>query len=416
MKISQSLFRPASVSPMVRPMTCLFATLLLMVGAGMVTTLASAAADAPRGPYFGQKPPATTPTVFAPGIVSLDDRYEYVITFSPDGTECCFGVTDSRWSTCDLYCSKQERGIWSKPEKADFQQGGDGWLPFFSSDGERFLFSSGRPSLESSNTYICERTAAGWGPPRKLGAPVNSSTFDWRPNEAADGTLYFSSDRSGGAGQMDIYRALPRDGDHLPVENLGPPVNTPQHEASPYISADERFLTFERWAPDGYGKADLYISYRLDDGSWTEPQNLGPAINTEQIDDGGSISPDGKYFFFNRRRDWVTEEQTDIYWVDIRVILRPYVVNPAGTARAVVGKNFILRLPPEQFADDDDASLTYAASSANGEPLPSWLVFDAEARTLSGTPGAAGEVAVAITATDAVGSTCRDVVTIHIDG
>lgn len=82
--------------------------------------------DAPRGPYFGQSPPGTVPSVFAPGIVSLDDRYEYVIAFSPDGTECCFGVTDSRWSSCDLYYSRQRQGVWSKPVKAYFQQGPDG--------------------------------------------------------------------------------------------------------------------------------------------------------------------------------------------------------------------------------------------------------------------------------------------------
>jgi hypothetical protein len=226
------------------------------------------------------------------------------------------------------------------------------------------------------------------------------------------GTLYFASNRSGGEGDMDIYRSVPIDGEYREVENLGPPVNSPHLEASPYLSTDERFLTFESWRPGGHGKGDLYISYRKGDGSWTRPQNLGPLFNTEQIEDGGSISPDGKYFFFNRRRDWVTDEQTDIYWVDIRAVLRPYVLNPVGEVKAVVGEDLVPRLPADQFADHDDDALAYSASSAGGDPLPAWLAFDPETRTLKGTPRIAGEVAIEITATDPMGSASSDVLTI----
>ena len=57
------------------------------------------------------------------------------------------------------------------------------------------------------------------------------------------------------------------------------------------------------------------------DGSWTDPKNLGSVINTDHIEDGGIISPDGKYFFFNRRKAWITDKDSDIFWVDVRLIL-----------------------------------------------------------------------------------------------
>ncbi len=50
--------------------------------------------EIPDGPYFGQKAPGFTSQIFAPDIISIKDRFEYVISFSPEGNECCFGVTN----------------------------------------------------------------------------------------------------------------------------------------------------------------------------------------------------------------------------------------------------------------------------------------------------------------------------------
>ena len=95
--------------------------------------------EIPDGPYLGQKPPGLKPEVFAPGIISLPDRFEYCLSFSPNGKECCFGVTNGRWSWCDLFYTKQDiDGIWSQPDSAYFQNGNDGWLPHFTHD-DHFL-------------------------------------------------------------------------------------------------------------------------------------------------------------------------------------------------------------------------------------------------------------------------------------
>ena len=85
------------------------------------------AQEIPDGTYFGQTPPGMTPEIFAPGIISVENRYEYTISFSPDGKECCFGVTNTDWSACTIYYTKQdENGKWSSPNKAYFQNGNDG--------------------------------------------------------------------------------------------------------------------------------------------------------------------------------------------------------------------------------------------------------------------------------------------------
>jgi hypothetical protein len=234
-----------------------------------------------------------------------------------------------------------------------------------------------------------------------------------RKAERSSGTLYFTSNRDSVEGGSDIFRSVPVDDEYRTVEKLGPPIDSSGLDSSPCVSLDGQVLIFESWRPGGHGKGDLYISYSKRDGSWTSPRNLGPPINTEQIEDAGYISPDGKYLFFNRREAWVTKQQTDIYWVDVRAVFKPYVLNPAGDGSAVVGEPFLLRLPAGEFADYDDGALAYSASSAGGGPLPKWLAFDPKTRTLTGTPDTTGSVTIEITATDSMGSASSDVLTIR---
>lgn len=283
----------------------------------------ASAGEREDGPYFGQSPPGNQPSVFALGVVSLPDRYEYVIAFAPDGKQSCFGVTNFDWSTCDLFCARLEEGIWSKPERASFQGEGDAWLPYFAPDGKSLYFSSGRPDIaRGANAWVTTRGAKGWGRPRKLGEPINSKAMDWRPVVVADGTVYFASNRGEAEENMEIYRSVPVAGAYRTAQKLPPPINSPFLDASPFVTLDGKTLIFESWRPGGYGQGDLYISHRRADGSFSEPANLGPGINTEQIEDGPYVSADGEYLFFNRRAGWVTQEQTDIWWVDLREIER----------------------------------------------------------------------------------------------
>jgi len=261
------------------------------------------------------------PEVFAPAIISLDDRYEYMITFSPDRDECVFGITGQYWSYFTMmYTSMDQDSAWADPVDAPFQGDGDGLLPTFSQDGERIYFVSSWEVYPPTNIWCSHRNAGGWDPPYQVPAPISSGSDEWGPSLTTDEVMYFVSMRPGGLGQGDICMA-DLSGDTT-VVNLGPPINTAYNEASPFIAPDGSYLIFESNKPGGYGQVDLYISFN-EGGVWSEPRNAGPDINTEQIDDGGFISPDGEYFFFNRRESWVTQVQTDIFWVDARAILLP---------------------------------------------------------------------------------------------
>jgi hypothetical protein len=121
-------------------------------------------------------------------------------------------------------------------------------------------------------------------------------------------------------GDADICRSVPAGGQYLTVENLGNLINTSSTDASPFISPDGDYLLFESHKPGGYGQADIYIAFPKSDSTWTIPLNLGPTINTEQIDDLPWVSQDGKYLFFCRREAWQTSQQTDLYWVDMEAL------------------------------------------------------------------------------------------------
>jgi Tol biopolymer transport system component len=89
----------------------------------------------------------------------------------------------------------------------------------------------------------------------------------------------------------------------------------------PFIEPNERYLLFCRQSPEGFGKTDIYISFRNADGTWTKAINMGSKINTPEEEGFPSISPDGKYLFFCREGKFGFNP----YWVSSKIIeeLRP---------------------------------------------------------------------------------------------
>jgi hypothetical protein len=233
--------------------------------------------------------------VFAPGIISKQDRFEQFLLYAPDGRELTFGVTNSDWSAFYIYLMKLEDGRWSEPIAAPFLGSDSSVLTAcLSFEGTTAFFTAARPSYPPADIWMSERGDAGWSEPTKLEAPISSDADEFEVAISRNGTLYFSSAREGGLGDLDIYRARFVEGGYPAVENLGPPINTSSGDDLPYIAPDESYLIFASDRPGGLGHRDLYISFQVD-GAWTEPKNLGPPINWEYWDIYPSISPDGKY-------------------------------------------------------------------------------------------------------------------------
>jgi hypothetical protein len=275
---------------------------------GTATTL-------PRGAYFGQASPGETPEPFAPEFLSA--RYGFVarITFSPDGTECYFTVTDATFSHPKILGTRRSGDVWTEPSIPDFAD--PQWInhePFFSQDGTKLTFTSNRDARPDTNRrdfWMVERTAKGWSEPKRLPPPINSDFIEFFYSQAADGTAYFCSNRPGGIGAMDLYRVRQVPGQPARAENLGPQMNTPYSTGDPCVAADGRFLIFSAARLEGLGGSDLYISYSDGSGGWTAPVSLGEGFNTAANEYAPSLSPDERVLFFTRHDG----KRADLHWV-----------------------------------------------------------------------------------------------------
>lgn len=137
-----------------------------------------------------------------------------------------------------------------------------------------------------------------WGEPEGISEYINTNHNDASIALSPDGQeLYtFYSDKKNGG---DIYVCHLLGDTWSKPEALGPNINTPAWEGSCSITADGKSLYFASERPGGFGKKDLYVSRRQEDGSWGPAENLGPTINTKYNDDDPFIHPDGITLFFS---------------------------------------------------------------------------------------------------------------------
>ncbi|AZZ96932.1 PD40 domain-containing protein [Pseudoalteromonas sp. R3] len=266
-------------------------------------SLANQTSDTLTGPYLGQKTPGVVPQVFAPGAVSTKHR-DYNAFFSPDMTEFYFTRRDNDTGNWTLMSYVQQHNQWH--EQVVGPRVG---RPFLAPDGKTMHLGK----------YYMERTACGWGSLQVLGSMFNRN--DWgimRLTSSSKGTYILDDYKSG-----DVIRVSEVvNGQRQPPVALGPEVNTGQYNAHPFIAPDDSYIIWDGQRKEGYGDSDLYVSFRQKDGSWGAAINLGSQVNTAGREASASVTPDGKYLFFNRD---VEAAEGDIYWVDAQVIerLRP---------------------------------------------------------------------------------------------
>ncbi len=250
--------------------------------------------------------PLAEPVLFGEGVISTGE-FESHPAFTPDGRTLYFVKSTPQFTDWKIYVTHYTDGHWSPPKLAPFSGKHRDADPFITADGQQLYFISDRPvndkPREDMDIWVMDRARDGtWGEPRNLGAPVNTTASEWFPTLSTNGTLTFGSDRPGGHGKTDLYRARRVEGRFAEPENLGPNVNSAADEYECCIAADESFLVFmAAGRPDSLGSGDLYISYHKE-GKWTPAKNLGPKINGPRLEISPYVSPDGKYFLFSSAR------------------------------------------------------------------------------------------------------------------
>jgi hypothetical protein len=350
--------------------------------------------------YMGQTPPGDSAIVFAPGFISLPDRKEPCITFSPDGKSAFFYI--EFWpnpGTPYTLFTEYKNGKWTTPASASFTKNRKTGEPFFAFNGSRIYLNATNAvkQVGSIDLSYVEKVDSVWSEPKSLGSPPNSTADQYHSCVVADSSIYFSA--SGG----EICRCQYKNGAYQKRVILPYPINnanTTQAWGDPYVAPDESYLIFHSTRKGGFGGLDIYISYKKSDGTWTNPKNLGDKINTSVDEMSGDITPDGKYMTFGRNND--------IYWVSTSFIeelkltnFAPYLKSSIKAQTDTVGHSYLFQFADSAFIDDDGINtLTYTATLDDGTPLPSWLTFNPSKKTLSGIPSAVGTFKIKITATD----------------
>lgn len=248
---------------------------------------------------------------FLPGIVS-SDSLDFNSAFSPDGKSFYFSRSGKgKWM---IYVTERQARSWSKPRLAPFNEPRYSQAdPFITSDGTLYYISN-RPKAagDTVSDYDIWRTRpqpdGTWTKPENIGA-VNSDSTEYYVSLAANGNMYFASDRQGARGSHDIYVSRYVNGHYTKPENLGPAVNSGNMEHDPMIAPDEQYLIFTSVdRKDSRGSGDLYYSLRNADGTWAPAKNMGRRFNTDSYEYCSYLTSDGQYLFYSSDYDvrWIS--------------------------------------------------------------------------------------------------------------
>jgi len=209
------------------------------------------------------------------------------------------------------------------PFNTSYNEGG----PSITADNTELYFTvcQDQDGYKNCDIYYTEKDEFGyWITPRSVGDHINrTDTWESQASVTANGDwLYFTSDREGGIGGLDIYRCKRlEDGGWSAPELLDGRVNTKYDEKSPFIHSDSQTLYFTSNGHPGLGGFDIFFSKALD-STWQAPSNIGFPINSEQDDLGLFVSLDGKtgYFASNTLR---ANNGWDLYQFEMPEAARP---------------------------------------------------------------------------------------------
>lgn len=331
---------------------------------------------------------------FDPKVITgvSTERDEYLAYVSPDDKACYFVrrlpiQNMNRVSASDsdkevfMIARRDKTGTFDKGERmsapfntTDDNQGGCS----ISIDNKNLYFAMSREEggpQANCDIYVSDFSNGEWGEIRKLSASVNDRKYwDSQPTIASDGlTLYFVSDRPGGYGGTDIYftRKDPKTGQWSVPQNLGPAINTPGQERTPFIHSDSETLYFSSDGHFGFGKLDIFYARKNEKGEWEEPENIGSPINSFNDDTGFLVSSDTKTgYFFSYDEGKVRGRgigKTDFYGFDLYKEARPQQISfVKGSVRDSAGNN--VSGASIEIKDTKTKQVSFATiDSANGE-------------------------------------------------
>lgn len=239
-----------------------------------------------------------TPTLDYLPAISADSKSLIFTHRSPDATK----------KDEDFYFSVRDSigGEWTKSKPVR------GFLNTIQNEGAQTMTANGdiiyftacerREGFGSCDLYASKYLGNGqWSKAINLGPNVNSAVWETQPSVSSDGkTLYFVRGRNMDSQRSNIfYSNLGSDGKWGKAKKLEGPINTSGKECSPFIHFDNQTLYFSSDGHPGMGNLDLFVSKRMENGTWGKPQNMGYPINSKGDEFSMIVAADGKTGYFS---------------------------------------------------------------------------------------------------------------------
>ncbi|MEQ9307257.1 MAG: hypothetical protein RJQ14_25305, partial [Marinoscillum sp.] len=248
----------------------------------------------------------------------------------------------------DLFRFTRENGQWKEVDQSDrFEKVintkyGDG-SGSFNRERNRFYYTNCDEDLgDVCHIYMSRLESGKWTEPKPLNLNINEYGFNSKhPNLTPGGdTLFYTSDREGGFGQLDLYMSINAGEENWgPPMNLGEQINTPFNEVSPFYDQNERVLFFASNGHRGFGGFDIYIA-RGNKFESAEIYNAGIPFNSYR-DDIFFFLGKGKGYLSSNREDGVGK--FDIYGFNIRS--KSDIISEVSSEGTIAGRNSL-------FTDD----------------------------------------------------------------
>ncbi len=280
-------------------------------------------------------------------INSNADEYNPVISADGQRLYFCRYVQPRQFSSEDIYISHYQNDKWTAAVPvAELSSRTDNEFPTaVTADGNRLVvFISGKLGYSDKGTNS-------WSKVQFFPQTINAQNWQCDAVISADGqVMLFASNGEEaspvrGRQNRDLFVSLKQaNGEWAPAQNIGPTLNTPFLERSPFLHPDMHTLYFSSDGHGGLGGMDVFKTTRLDNTwlNWSQPVNLGKDINTPDDDWGYKITSNGRKAYFSAE----VNGNEDIFEVLLPASMRPDSVlvisgiveglNPKESAKVIV--------------------------------------------------------------------------------
>ncbi len=264
-----------------------------------------------KGEYLGLNFPDTVPEIFAPNFISGKGRLHCFPSFSPDKKEIYWMTIPPK-----IMMMKEIAGKWTHPEPAWFSTGGRNQAPFVAHDNTLYFSSTREGGQGQLDIWVTHKKDGEYSDPINIGNKINTEKGESTPTVSKNKTLFYAGSVQGKLYNLGIYNSNYKNGEYTTPVLLSEPINIMDRsnlDYTPFIAPDESYLLFcsNRQNPEKE-LCHIYISFKDKNGEWSNPIDLSLKMNFKTSSKFPYVSPDGKFLFFS--------SGANIYWIDAKII------------------------------------------------------------------------------------------------